>query len=468
MTGFFFALALASAAPAPSAWDPAPWLADLAVARQAVDDKYANRDWLTQERGVDLDALFARTAERLKSARSDAEARRVLERLFERFRDGHVAVRWPAPAAGPGPATAAPLCRRLGYDSGKAGGPGTAAALPGWQALGGDNVFPAGLTNVGGRRIGTLRLGVFMPQGYPGTCEDAARALALAPDAPCDEGCAQTLETAAYRRLGADFAGRLEALAAAGAEALIVDLTLNGGGSEWAGVAARMVTPTRLGAGARGYVRGAHWAKIWRGLEADFRSGAAREKGALKAQLLGWAQEARAAAAEAERACPGDTGCPRIAKAGYSTGVLGWAAPGSFAGKPWATAAWQLARYDYREGVWTRPVLVLVDQETWSAAEEFAALLQDHGAAVIIGQRTGGAGCGHVDGGTPTVLPHSKGVLELPDCVRYRADGSNEVNGIVPDVVVGFRHDDPAPFKAKLLADRLPEALARAGLPPRP
>jgi C-terminal processing protease CtpA/Prc len=105
---------------------------------------------------------------------------------------------------------------------------------------------------------------------------------------------------------------------------------------------------------------------------------------------------------------------------------------------------------------------VLVDQETWSAAEEFAALLQDNKAAVVIGSRTGGAGCGHTNGGTPTTLTNSGAVLELPDCVRVRADGSNEVRGIIPDVPVALRADDGRALRAKLVSERLGEAIAQA------
>ena len=63
-------------------------------------------------------------------------------------------------------------------------------------------------------------------------------------------------------------------------------------------------------------------------------------------------------------------------------------------------------------------------------------------AAVIIGAPTAGAGCGHTRGGTPTTLTHSHGILELPDCARFRRDGSNEVRGIDPDILIGFRVTD--------------------------
>jgi hypothetical protein len=71
---------------------------------------------------------------------------------------------------------------------------------------------------------------------------------------------------------------------------------------------------------------------------------------------------------------------------------------------------------------------------TWSAAEEFAAVLQDNRAALIVGAPTGGADCGHTDGGTPTTFAQSREVLKLPDCVRLRATattGSNDTKSFL-------------------------------------
>ena len=159
----------------------------------------------------------------------------------------------------------------------------------------------------------------------------------------------------------------------------------------------------------------------------------------------------------------GSSSCDRLGRAGYSTGLLGAARSGNFNGKEdWAVHLFSPAQFPYHDGVWDGPLIVLVDQETWSAAEEFAAVLQDNSAAVIMGARTGGAGCGYTWGGTPTALKNSRAVLKLPDCVRFRADGSTEVRGILPDELVAYRFDDGPQFKAKLLAEKLPAAVARA------
>jgi C-terminal processing protease CtpA/Prc len=124
-------------------------------------------------------------------------------------------------------------------------------------------------------------------------------------------------------------------------------------------------------------------------------------------------------------------------------------------------------KHPYREGIWRGPLLVLVDGETWSAAEEFAAVLQDNHAATIIGEPTGGAGCGHTDGSEPVILTNSGGSLSLPDCARLRADGSNEVRGIIPDIALPWgRHDGPQ-RRAATLFEALPSAVEKVPMTTR-
>lgn len=116
--------------------------------------------------------------------------------------------------------------------------------------------------------------------------------------------------------------------------------------------------------------------------------------------------------------------------------------------------------YPYEEGVWREPLIVLIDGNVDSAASEFAAVLQDNHAAVIIGEPSLG-GCGHTNGGTPTVLAHSKAIFEVPDCARYRIDRTNEMRGIEPDVLVGFLPGEGPHLRMTRFLAKLPEALAR-------
>lgn len=460
-------IALASSVAAMAAYEPAPWLADLAQMRAALESDYANLEWLA-ERGP-IEARFERAAQRIKMADSDAAARRAIERLLERFHDGHVEISWPAAKAAAaaaelprdaGPATATSLCRRLGY-GGFEPYAGSVAKLPGYAPLPAGPI-PAGTIRSGETTVGAITIGVFMPQGYPTVCEGAVAALKLPFNQPCDDKCADAVITRAYGDLTAAIAARIAALRAAGATTLLVDVTGNGGGSEWAEAVARMFTAAPLKPATWGIVRTPAWARQWTATANSLTTAAAKARGAERQFLTGQAARARGLAVESARVCGPGKDCPRLATGGYATGMLAAPPPMAIADEAAAAALWSPAQYAAPAGVWRGPLIVLTDSETWSAAEELAATLQDNRAAVVLGGRTGGAGCGHASGGEPVLLKNSGGTLKLPDCARFRFDGSNEVAGVIPDVNTGHRADDGDALKARLIAAKLPEAIALA------
>ncbi|RYY28226.1 MAG: hypothetical protein EOP62_03215 [Sphingomonadales bacterium] len=455
--------AAAQTAPTPaSAWDPAPWVADLEQYRQTMLTKYANLEWLTGERELPIDRAFDAAKGAIAKAGSDAEARRLLDRMTMQIGDGHVKLRWPTVGGGTaGPAgPKAANCGALGYTA-RSSRVGTAASLPGYRKVEG-GPFPAGLVESNGTRLGVVRIGVFDPHGYPALCEAALAAISLPAGAGCDDACQDQILTRSYRAMTSGLADTLARLKAEGAQVLLLDISDNGGGSEWAEAAARTLSARTLTSAKTGFVRGEHWAKIWGGTAERLRGHAGKAKGAERAQLLAWASQAEAAKREALSPCDPATGCTRLARAGYATGLVGNAPAGAFDGKPWANDVFTIAQHPYKQGAWDGPLILLVDNETWSAAEQVAAMLSDNKAAVVMGTRTGGAGCGYSWGGSPTMLSNSGATLEVPDCVRFRADGSNEVRGVIPDILTGVRANDGTKLRAELTAAKLGEAVARA------
>lgn len=460
-------ICLVAASPAASqSWSPQPWLADLAQAQQAFKTKYANLDWLEHDRDTSLNGLFDKASDRLSSARSDEEAKAIINRLIERVGDGHVSIEWPRVATSRQSSTAVPssqsdACADLGFDDSRST-PGIGTSLSGYKPVGEPSLFPAGIIHVGARWVGVLRIGGFEPQGSIAICRAAFRALHRPIDEPCDYQCQDAVLTWSYNRITIELEEQVRALQASGVTTLLIDITGNGGGTEWTEAAARIVSPKPLTSEVRGFVRGPHWVEQWTTLASQLRSAASADAHD-RPRLLQWAAEAEQGRAEAEKRCPAGQACSLVARIGYSIGLVGTARAGEFAGKPWANLVFGIAQFPYHDSVWSGPLAVLVDDQTWSAAEQFAAILQDNRAAAIIGARTGGAGCGHTNGGTPTVLKNSGAILELPDCVRFRRDGSNEVAGVIPDVLTGMKASDGRDFKVRLIEAHLPKAIDLAG-----
>jgi Peptidase family S41 len=196
---------------------------------------------------------------------------------------------------------------------------------------------------------------------------------------------------------------------------------------------------------------------------------AAAATGADRQFLLGLADVVAARKRDAQTPCDGTPlwsgqhpSCTWLGDGSYSTGLLRSGETRELLGKSWAPLVFTPLQYPYQEGIWRGPLLVVVNGDTGSAAEQFAAELQDNHAAVIVGSPTVGAGCGQTDGGTPTTLENSGGVLRMPDCVRMRNANLNLASGVQPDVLVGFRAADSSRRQAALLEAKLPEAANRA------
>jgi hypothetical protein len=451
------------------AFEPKPWLDDLEQVKEAFATKYANLEWAVFEREADLQTLLADTQARIEHATSEAEARAAFDRLARRLGDGHVVFDWPHGGVSGASSASHDQCSALGYDALMRARPLAANAL-GYQALATSQSgeFPAGMIIVQGQRVGVLQIGVFTAQGFPALCEAALQELSIPADLPCDDACSDRIESWGSGRLTLDLAAEVRALKAAGADSLLVDIAGNGGGSEWAEAVARMLTPLRLRSEDVGFVRGEHWAKAFAADAAALRHFAVNESGRNRAWLLKLADEAEARRRVALTACDSaplwrseHPACDWLGKGSFGSGLLAQADPSQLRGRPWAALLFSPLEFPYEEGVWRGPLIVLVDRNTGSAASEFAAVLQDNRAAIVMGEPAGG-GCGHTNGGTPTKLRNSGATLEVPDCARFRSDGSNEVMGIQPDVAVSFAAaDGPHRRGARFLA-QLPQAVGRA------
>ena len=376
-------------------YDAQPWLDDYTRLKRDMAQGYANLDWAIEERGVDLPALDRDTTAALENAHSRVRAFVALRNFIRGFNDPHFRMKpgeRPVPAIAPGatapdrtsaeemPSIDAPAgadCKAAGYAEDDHAFRFPFARMAGWTPLR-DGDFPVGLLG----DIGVLRIAQFGEDRYLAACQAVFK-----PDIG-----ERALQLAVRVRLQALLRQAIAELRAKGARRLLVDVSGNGGGTEWVSEVVALMTDKRM-TRREALVVGATCDRsaVWRGEPAPCTV---------------------------------------------------------FPGSPTARTALQ------GDGTWGGPVLILADRGTGSAAEDFVAWLQQNKVATVIGDRTAGAGCGYIDGGNPTRLRVVPVDVWMPNCARFLDDGSNEIEGIAPDIRIPMGDVD-ATAQAQALAKAL-------------
>lgn len=453
---------LGSASENPARYRAEPYLDDLRALEDSTAVGYANLEWQVRAGVVDPQTLHRRTETLIREARSGSEAEAALIAFGEAFKDGHYRVRRPKSRAmrwfsslGSGGGDAPPAisggaaraCSALGYVRHRASS--VLANARGHRALGpADAPFPAGIIERDGERIGVLKIASFGTDQFRRECERAWPAAAVEDSSGrCGSRCARRLWFATSDTLLAELRHAIGRVKSAGATVLIVDLAGNGGGTDWVTPAARQFTTSRLHGHTAGEIKHPHSERRWVSAIATI------DQALKEANDAGWTSTLESARRRAQAQlnairAPCDRraiwrdgiaalACSQVAQHVYTTGLVDYASPAD-RDRPAAKAVFGPARFRYAEGTWDGRLVLLVDGHTASASEDFVVTLKDHGAALVIGERTYGAGCGYTDGGIGYRLPHSGLTVAMPDCARIRRDGANEVSGIEVDVKVAI------------------------------
>ncbi|MEQ1633282.1 MAG: S41 family peptidase [Planctomycetota bacterium] len=361
------ALAAAAAAWDVCTYDAEAWRRDYEHLKSELAKGYANLDWIAENRRLDLPALDRDTEAAILGAHSRVFAFLALRRFIRAFGDPHLrfvpgdrAAFAATPLASDGNRPLEPTLTSLdgaGYERDDYAFRVPFHRLPGWTPLT-QAPFAAGMV----QDLGVLRIASFGEDRYLETAERAfvsgmtKRDLQLAVRALLQQQLRETLRQLSVR----------------GVRRLLVDVTGNGGGTEWVTEVVALFTDRELTRRAtRLLASGVDRRGVWSGQP-------------VPSVLL-----------------PEDQ-------------------PQRLRGT----------------GEWTGPLFVLVDQNTGSAAEDFVVWLDENEVATVLGSRTAGAGGGYVDGGGRIRLTTCPFDVKAPNCARFLADGSNEIAGIAPDTVL--------------------------------
>lgn len=453
-----FAL-LAGAAPAAEPFDRAAWQQDYAELKNALNHRYANLAWKASSAGgVDLPALDRKTTAALGSAGDDIQARDAIRAFVAGFRDGHFSeLPYLAAASTPpvepdkpdlDPDKAMAGCAALGYAStGPVAFSLPLEGLPGFRLVsdGLGSTFRTGLVIRSGVQLGVIRIQNFRARVFPAACLHAWADLRQAGKAVTS----QAVKEAARLRWFQDMAAAVSTLRDEGAKALVIDIGNDSGGDDSGDWAPRLFTDRPVRSArllmvdapvAAGYFADEigsidEAASATRSPDAksaltEARSFFTRQKAAIGTLRcdLSWAWR--------ERRPWSPANCNRLLAGGYAGGYAAGLPRGAYGdGKAAATLA-SSSTIEALYGGWSGPTYVLADRRSYSSAEMFAAVMQDNHIGKLVGDRTGGDGCGFMTEGDPIVLPHSRLRFRVPNCMRLRADGTNEETGILPDIAI--------------------------------
>lgn len=466
--------ASAASAQADLSTQRADWQADFEQLKIALEQRDPNLAWLgSPQSGVDLPVLYRKTSKRLAEAHSEDEAAEIIDHFVKSLRDGHLSqLTRLAPSQGLAPEPEKPEldpddpvtgCAVLGFSSSsRVGFSLPFSSLRGFRLLtdGQSSPFQTAIMDMPeGGHIAILRIERFRPAAFPSVCLEAWTDLQ-------DKGGPlgwDDLRQAAQTRWLDDLAARLRTLQQGGARALIIDVGDNPGGNDTGDWVARMLTNKEVSS-SRLYVSTsadgvAYLDEVLSDLaEALKDAGNSVDQTALR-QTVDLFTTRKAAAVKTHcdlswvwtEQRPWDpAACNNIVAAGFASGPLA-NFPADVSEKPAQALFWP-SRVAATQGAWTGPVYVLTDHKTYSSAEMFTAIVQDNGIARILGQRTGGDGCGFMSDPTPLQLTHLKMRFRIPNCLRLRKDGTNEIAGISPDIaILPTEAESPAARAARTL-----------------
>ncbi|WP_420137093.1 S41 family peptidase [Sphingomonas sp.] len=450
---------LTIAAPAAASFDRTAWQQDYGQLKGELVSRYANLAWKASGAGgIDLPALDRRTSAALASASNDTEAGDAIRAFIAAFHDGHLSeVPYLASATAPpvepakaalDPAQPVAGCAALGFAStGPVAFSLPLESLPGFKLIsdGLSGTFRSGLVTRSGVTMGVLRIQNFRARVFPAACLHAWADL---------RRTGRTITAAGVRdatrlRWFKDLTAAIETLRQAGATALVIDIGNNSGGDDSGDWTPRLLTDRSVRS-ARLMMADAPVAARYFGDEvadidqalvatssrtakaalAEARSFFSRQSTAIGQQRcdLSWVWQERRAWSLAN--------CNRLLDAGYAGGFWAGLPPGAYGDGTAATVLSSASTVQQFYGAWTGPTYAIADKRSYSSAEMFAAVVQDNRIGKLVGERTGGDGCGFMTEDEPIVLRHSRLRFRLPNCMRLRADGTNEEAGISPDLLV--------------------------------
>ncbi len=446
------------------------WIQDFEVLKAQMTKSYANLKSIVNEESIDLARLNTKTISELKLAKTKREAQIVIESFLRKFKDGHLSAtvintsssnntsneRNDFPLSTDSTAVA---LKKMGFFIDTYGANIKFDSVPGYLALiNKNNSFHTAVIETSLGKIGTIKLPYFYNEGYWNTPYKMWDSYKKEFKGECDEECQKNFKYKLEKQFTKQFVERIEELKAKNISKLLIDVTGNNGGSGWFEEIAHLLSDKpKLEYMPSFIIKHNHWKKS---LEEDLKIigiDLANDElnESLKLKLLKLKELAESLIVKCKSNCSSQNvwdsnkiDCLKLIRHPYQSDLPFDIMTDSqfmlLQSKNLLTAS----RFrPFKRGAYSGPLYIVQDRQSASATEGFSSLLQFNNAATIVGRTSYGAGCGYTNGGIKTTLNHIGLSIKMPDCVRLRADGKNEVYGIKPDIKVNWRRISDSPSK---------------------
>ena len=402
------------------------WLEDYQVLRNQLTKSYANLEFLLKYNHINPYELNKKTIEAIGHAKNDETDKQALVDFINTFKDAHLHIQSSIKDAEKTLFSTSigdkEACERMGFMPAEKKHDfifSLSSKLSNKEMITfqkGD--FPYAIIQLINQRIGIIRISDFLEDFYPEICQRSWRTYRKSTSRKCDMQCISEFKTVMQKKLWDEFYKTLQTVKGYSIDSLIIDLTNNGGGTDWVQKVATILTKKPLKCGKKGFIKHPFMVKIFQEELAD-----SIKHGENKNTIWAIREKIKVAQKTCNRGQIWEMNnytlnCSLVA---YYDSFEDNYCP--FTADPLST----LSHYQGR-------LFFLVNRNTASAAEDIVARHADNHTATIIGEKTAGAGCGFTNGGISITLPHSGLIVRIPDCIRERADGTNEVAGIFPDM----------------------------------
>jgi hypothetical protein len=487
-------------------YDRQALLSEYEMVRDVTEQRYPNLDWTIQKGALDLERLDRETVAAIEASATREEGARAIRRFVDAFDDGHFyAVRkdYRKPRF---PASLLPDRTPKAPDVISAHTPperACAAILdleqtdpieshtslaghPDFAPIDAPAYFPSGILRTpSGRRLGVVRIGTFDYDDYTAACHTEWQRFRWTIRGSCEEKCQWDFYYLFRDRVVADFARQVERLIEARAEVFVLDLAGNGGGNDWYQAVVRTLTPRRVPCPRTALARTDETKEQieWQAesLRAALRKGpcgterriieeALRRAEALSGEVSkpcgrdwvfpapeNWSEVKAIELEEAGEEVPEElrrqTNCTALTTAEFfQCGYFSDLEIGPSRDRDLQNLLFDPHKFAFRPGLWNGPIAVIIDEDSGSAAEMAAGMLQDWAGAIVVGEPSSGSGAGYHFGRHADPLPVSGLELYMPTATSWRRDGRNYREGITPDIRVWWYEDDTWEARVKKLA----------------